>query len=189
MCIAAAFVPTAIAGKLLHKPIRAVLTGPKPVAAALIVGGVFMLGYELLRARRTVEAKATDVTTLDGLTVKKAFLIGCGQCASLWPGVSRSMATMVTGQLLGLSTPVAAEFSFLLGLPTLGAAALYSGYKDRAALAHVGALNVAIGLVVSFLVAWAVIAAFLKYLQKNGLAPFGVYRIVAGVLTLWLLAR
>jgi undecaprenyl-diphosphatase len=189
LCIAAAFVPTAIVGKAFHSTIRRLLVGPRPVAAALIVGGLFMIGYEIWRARRPSAQVSRELTTLDSLTWKQGFVIGCGQCASLWPGVSRSMATIVTGQLLGLSTQLAAEFSFLLGLPTLSAAALYSAYKDREVLGQVGALNVAIGLGVSFLVAWAVIAAFLRYLQKHGLAPFGAYRVVAGLATLWILAR
>jgi len=94
------------------------------------------------------------------------------------------MCTIVAGQLTGLSTATAAEFSFLLGLPTLGAATLYEMMKSRHELAHVGVANVAIGLVVSFLVAWAVIAAFIAYLKRRGLIPFGIYRVILGVLVL-----
>ena len=108
----------------------------------------------------------------------------------MWPGSSRSMCTIVAGQATGLSTATAAEFSFLLALPTLGAATLYEGYKDRHELAsHVGAANMAVGLGVSFLVAWAVIATFLQYLRRRGLEPFGWYRVVLGTLVLWALAR
>ena len=101
------------------------------------------------------------------------------------------VAGIVAGQLTGLSTTTAAEFSFLLALPTLGAATAYEAYKSRHELASssIGGVNLAIGLVVSFLVAWAVIAAFLKYLQRRGLEPFGYYRIVVGVVVFWLLAR
>src|SRR5207244_496691 len=84
------------------------------------------------------------------LLAERAFLIGLGQCISMWPGSSRSMCTIVSGQLAGLSTATAAEFSFLLGLPTLGAATVYEAYKSRAALSALGITNVAIGLVVSF---------------------------------------
>jgi undecaprenyl-diphosphatase len=99
------------------------------------------------------------------------------------------MCTIVTGQLTGLSTATAAEFSFLLALPTLGAATLYEGYKARQELAiGIGATNIAIGLVVSFLVAWGVIAGFIRYLQRRGLEPFGYYRVVVGALVFWVLS-
>jgi undecaprenyl-diphosphatase len=108
----------------------------------------------------------------------------------MWPGASRAMCTIVAGQLAGLSTGTAAEFSFLLALPTLGAATLYEAYKARQVLAsHVGAASMAVGLVVSFVVAWAVIASFLRYLRTRGLEPFGWYRVVLGAVVLWVLAR
>lgn len=179
------FVPTALAGLFLRKAIKAVLFGAKPVAIALVVGGIVMIVVEALRAKKQDQG-------LDGLehvTPWRAFVIGLGQCVSMWPGSSRSMCTIVAGQLTGLSTATAAEFSFLLGLPTLGAATLSEAYKSRAALVGVGGLNLAIGLVVSFLVAWAVIAGFIAYLKKRGLAPFGVYRILLGVVVFVVLVR
>ena len=95
------------------------------------------------------------------------------------------MSTIVAGQLTGLSTATAAEFSFLLSVPTLGAATLYEVFKSRHDLAQgVGAPELAVGLVVSFVVAWAVIAAFLRYLGRRGLEPFGYYRIALAVLVL-----
>jgi undecaprenyl-diphosphatase len=100
------------------------------------------------------------------------------------------MCTIVAGQLSGLSTGTAAEFSFLLALPTLGAATLYEAMKARHALAaNVGATSLVVGLVVSFLVAWAVIATFLKYLKTRGLEPFGWYRVFIGAVALWALAH
>ena len=183
-----AFAPTAVAGLLLRKFIKAHLFGPVPVAFALVVGGLVMIAVERLRAGRSVRADEG----LEHVTVRRAFLIGLGQCLSLWPGSSRSMCTIVAAQLTGLSTATAAEFSFLLALPTLGAATLYEAYKARRALVGaVGNANLAIGLVVSFLVAWAVIGGFVRYLQRRGLEPFGYYRIALGavVLGLWLAGR
>jgi undecaprenyl-diphosphatase len=123
---------------------------------------------------------------LDGLehvTPKRALLIGIGQCAALWPGTSRSMSTIVTGQLSGLSTATAAEFSFLLALPALGAATVFEGWKARhELLAEGGGLTLAVGLGVSFVVAWAALASFLSYVKRRGVEPFGYYRIVVGVL-------
>ena len=179
------FVPTAIAGLLLRKKIKALLFGPVPVAVALIVGGVLMIVVEVLRSRRRTRA----LEGLEHVTPRRAFLIGVGQCFSMWPGASRSMCTIVAGQLTGLSTATSAEFSFLLGLPTLGAATVYEAYKSREALAGIGGLNVLIGLVVSFFVAWAVVAGFLAYLKRRGLAPFGVYRIILGAIVFVVLVR
>jgi undecaprenyl-diphosphatase len=131
---------------------------------------------------------ATGVDGLQNVTPRRAFVIGLAQCLSLWPGTSRSMCTIVGGQLVGLSTATAAEFSFLLALPTLGAATLYEGFKARHILvASVGIPSLVVGFVVSYFVAWAVIATFLRYLRARGLEPFGWYRIVAGVVVLWVL--
>ncbi len=98
------------------------------------------------------------------------------------------MCTIVAGQLAGLSTSTAAEFSFLLALPTLGAATLYELYKGRGELfSSVGASQLAIGLVVSFVVAWAVIAGFIRYLRTRGLEVFGYYRILVALVVLWVI--
>ena len=187
--LAIAFVPTAAAGLLLRKAIKSHLFGPLPVAFALAVGGVAMIAIERrLRARRpsgSGSAPGGD-DGLEKVTPPRALAIGLGQCLSLWPGTSRAMCTIVAGQLAGLSTATAAEFSFLLALPTLGAATLYEASKARHALAsHIGGANLAIGLAVSFLVAWGVIASFLKYLRTHGLEPFGWYRVVVGLFVLW----
>lgn len=186
--IAVAFVPTAAAGLLLRKTIKSHLFGPLPVTFALVVGGIAMIVIERrLRARRrSGGGKAVGGDSgLENVTPARALAIGMGQCVSLWPGASRAMCTIVAGQLAGLSTATAAEFSFLLALPTLGAATLYEASKARFELAsHVGWANVAIGLTVSFAVAWAVIASFLKYLRTRGLEPFGWYRVAVGVVVL-----
>ena len=165
------FAPTAVTGLLLRKKIKALLFGPGPVAAALVVGGIVMIVVELMRRRGaksapllvpSVETHAggyreaagtsprpdVGLVGLEHVTPWRAFVIGLGQCVSMWPGSSRSMCTIIAGQLTGLSTATAAEFSFLLGLPTLGAATVYEAYKSRAVLGAIGGLNVAIGLVV-----------------------------------------
>ncbi len=174
-----AFLPAALVGFLLGKVIKAHLFGVLPVALALFVGGVMMVVVERYR-------KAKDISGLEGtehIDWRRALLIGIGQCAALWPGTSRSMCTIVAAQLTGLSTRTAAEFSFLLAVPTLGAATLYEGYKSRHELtSSIGGIELAVGLGVSFLVAWAVIAGFLRYLQRRGLEPFAYYRIVLAVL-------
>ncbi len=186
VALACAFAPTAVAGLLLRKTIKAHLFGPLPVAFALIVGGLAMVAIERVRTARGIKGEEG----LERVDARRGFLIGLGQCISLWPGSSRSMCTIVAGQLTGLSTATAAEFSFLLALPTLGAATIYEGWKARHALGgEIGGVSLAIGLGVSFVVAWAVIAGFLRYLARRGLEPFGWYRVVVGALVLWLLAR
>ncbi|MDX2051034.1 MAG: undecaprenyl-diphosphate phosphatase [Polyangiaceae bacterium] len=177
------FLPAAIVGLMFASWIKRLLFGPLPVALALAVGGVLMLVVERRVARHQNEVS----DDLDAVTPKRAFLIGLGQCFSLWPGASRSMCTIVTAQLCGLSTRTAAEFSFLLALPTLGAATVYEAFKSRHELEQgIGATSLAVGLVVSFLVAWAVIATFVRYLGKHGLAPFAYYRIALAAVVFWL---
>lgn len=180
-----AFVPAALVGLVLGKTIKRLLFGPLPVAAALLVGGIVMIALEQWRKSKHVEGDSG----VEQVTYKRALLIGLGQCFSLWPGMSRSMSTIVAGQLSGLATPTAAEFSFLLSIPTLGAATVYEGFKSRHELLHgVGGAELAVGLLVSFAVAWVVIAAFIRYLGKRGLAPFGWYRIALAALV-FILAR
>jgi len=190
LALAVGFVPVAILGVLARKPIKQHLFGPLPVAGALIAGGVVMIAVELIRRARHVQG----VDGLHEVTLPRAAVVGLFQCLSLWPGASRAMCTILGGQLAGLSTATAAEFSFLLALPTLGAATVYEMVKARKELlaggaAGAGAVELAIGLVVSFVVAWGVIAVFLRYLKKRGLAPFGVYRILLGAVVLWVVLR
>jgi undecaprenyl-diphosphatase len=186
VALAIAFLPAAVLGLTVGKVIKHHLFTPGPIAAALVVGGLVMIAVERMRRARHMSGDEG----LDRVTPKRALAIGLGQCFSLWPGTSRSMSTIVAGQLSGLSTATATEFSFLLAIPTLGAATVYEAYKDRHVLMeHSGAATLAIGMVVSFVVAWVVIAGFLKYLRTHGLEPFGWYRIVVGIATLWILAH
>jgi undecaprenyl-diphosphatase len=177
-----AFLPIAIVGLLVRRVMKEHLFGLMPVAGALIVGGVLMIVVERW-IRAHPERPALD--GLEHVTPKRALLIGLGQCAALWPGTSRSMATIVTGQLSGLSTGTSAEFSFLAALPALGAATVFEGWKARhELLAGGGGAALAVGLVVSFFVAWAALASFLSYVKRHGVEPFGYYRIVVGGLIL-----
>lgn len=178
LALVCGFVPTAAFGLLFRKVIKAHLFGPGPVAAALILGGIIMIVVE----RRRIAKQVIGLDGLEHVTWKRALVIGIGQCLSLWPGMSRAMSTIVSGQLTGLSTRTAAEFSFLLALPTLGAATLYEGYKARSELfSEHYAAGLIVGLVTSFIVAWGVIAVFLRYLERRGLELFGWYRIVLGI--------
>ncbi|WP_437721568.1 undecaprenyl-diphosphate phosphatase [Sorangium sp. So ce861] len=184
LALAFAFFPAALVGLLFHKAIKAYLFGPGPVAVALIAGGFLMIGVESARRRRPDQG----APRVEDVTLQRALAIGVAQCFSLWPGASRSMTTIVGGQLSGLSTAAAAEFSFLLAIPTLGAATVFDLAKNGRALLEApgGAAALAVGLAVSFVVALLVIAVFLRYLKRYGLAPFGWYRIALGAVVLWL---
>ncbi len=179
----AAFIPTAVVGLLFHKTVKALLFGPIPVAGALAVGGVVMIAIERWTATRPTKSGVEQVT------IAKGFVIGLCQCLALWPGASRSMTTIVGGKMLGLDTKTAAEFSFLLALPTLGAATVYDFYKNGHLILAMpgGATALIVGLVVSFAVTWLVVSLFLRYVQRVGLAPFGIYRIGLAGLVFFLL--
>jgi undecaprenyl-diphosphatase len=183
------FLPVVVVGLPLHKKIEEVLMAPAPIAGALIAGGVLMVVVEGLRRRGKAEDPGED--GLDKVTPKRALVIGLAQCFSLWPGASRSMSTIVGGQLAGLNTATAADFSFFLSIPTLGSATLFALYKHRHEItaAPGGTMALAVSTLTSFVVAFVVIAAFLQYLKRRGLAVFGWYRIVFGTLVLLFLVR
>ncbi len=181
-----AFVPSAAVGFALHDKIKKVLFGPTPIAWALIAGGVVMVAVELIR-----KGAKPGEAGLEKVTWKRALAVGVAQCFSLWPGMSRSMTTIVGGQLSGLDTPTSAEFSFLLSIPILGAATLYDLKKDGASLfvAADGGFVLTVGLASAFVVSMLAVSGFLKYLKRFGLLPFGLYRIVVGIVVLVLVSR
>ncbi len=182
-----AFLPAAALGLLLHHAVEEHLFGPLPVAAALFVGGVVMVVFERWRRAR---GAAPAYESVDAIPIRVAFLIGLFQCASLWPGTSRSMVTILAGLLFGCSAVAAAEFSFLLALPTLGAATLYGFLKSHEALlggAAVGPAAMLVGIAAAALVAAIAIRTFVRWLTRHGLAPFGWYRIALGLVLLALL--
>lgn len=170
-----AFLPAAVAGLLLSKPIKHHLFGPDPVALALAVGGIFMIWLDRwLRRRELPPSRA-----LDTLGPGEALVIGLAQCLALWPGTSRAMTTIAAGLLLGLTGPAAAEFSFLLALPTLGAATLFDGAQNGSMLLESTSFSaLAIGFVAAGITAALAVKGFVGYLNRRGLAPFGWYRIL-----------
>lgn len=173
------FLPAAIIGVLLSKYIKEHLFGVTPVAYALIVGGLVMILIERKFSRPvTINVGAS----FEKLSKLKALGIGFAQCFSLWPGTSRSMATILGGRLAGLSSKQAAEFSFLLAIPTIIGASVYDLFKSREAIANsdMSMVALAIGLGFSFLTALVVIRAFLKFLTSHSLEIFGWYRILVG---------
>lgn len=181
-----AFLPAAIIGLLLRHPIKEHLFKPLPVVWALAVGGVLMIVAE----RVWRQDPRPKTASIDALTYRQALFIGLAQVLAMWPGTSRSMITIVAALLVGMEMLPAAEFSFLLALPTLGAATIYEGYKGRnELLQYVGKDGVLIGLFVSFIVALIAVKAFVKWLTKHGLTPFGIYRIILAAAVYWFIAH
>jgi undecaprenyl-diphosphatase len=174
--LAIAFLPAAVIGVLCHHWIKAHLFNPTSVIAALAVGGVLMIVIERYFWRRG--GGTARLTQVDRVAMGQALVIGLAQCLAMWPGTSRSMITMLAALVVGFDMVAAAEFSFLLALPTLGAATLYEGYKSWDVLSRsAGPEVIVIGLVVSGVVAALAVKGFVRWLTGHGLAPFGVYRI------------
>ncbi len=169
-----AFLPAASVGFLAHGWIKSVLFTPQTVAATSIIGGIIILLVEAQQPR-------IQTTQLDQVSIKSAFWVGVAQCASLIPGMSRSGSTIIGGLLAGLDRKVATEYSFFLALPTIIAATAYQMLKAKATFSQQDYVALGIGMIVSFLVAWAVIAAFLTYVQRHSLRVFAYYRIVLGI--------
>ena len=194
--VAVAFLPAAVLGVLLDDWIESRLFSTGPVLAALALGGVFMIALDRwrLRAARADENGAgSDGERLarmgresEQLTPAGALLIGLMQCVAMWPGTSRSMMTIAGGVLVGLKPRAAAEFSFILGLPTLGGACVYKLAKNLLD-AHetggptmfeaVGIVPSVIGIVVATASAVVAIRWLVGFLNHHGLAPFGWYRL------------
>jgi undecaprenyl-diphosphatase len=188
-----AFIPAVIAGLALEELIEALLFSPIPVAAALILGGIAMILVEafIVHRRRKGSSDNNNISVklkeLDDMTYKDAIIVGIAQCFALWPGTSRSMCTILGAQLRGFSDIAAAEISFLLALPTLGGATVYKLLKDRAVLVHdIGLPLIIFGNVVAFVVALFAVKWFVGVVSKHGMFPFGIYRIVVGVIFLTL---
>lgn len=169
--IALAFVPSAVVGLALHEWIVAVLFAPLPIAGALAVGGIAFLIVDGPGTRHV------ETDALEDVNWRQALLIGVAQVTALWPGISRSGATIVGGLAVGLSRTAALEFSFFLAIPTLGAASVFALWESRADLVPADAAVFATGLVVSFVVSLVAISALLRYVRTNDLRLFGWYRL------------
>lgn len=181
-----AFIPSAVLGLALKDYIDVLLGSPVVVGWALILGGIAILGIERW-------AKPGGPTGVAQLPVGQALGVGLLQCISMIPGVSRSGATIMGALAMGIERRTAAEFSFFLAVPTMMGATTLELWDNRHALAGglgpVGWNEIAIGFVVSFIVALVVIKAFVAFVSRSGFSPFAWYRIVAGILAVVLLSR
>lgn len=171
--------PAAAIGIPLNDLAERFLERPVPVATALILGAAVMVIIERGYRRKTGPG-------IEEVTLRHAFLIGVAQCVSIIPGTSRAMATIMGGMLVGLPVPTAVEFSFYLAIPTICGAGVYRLLKEPQALTGQSAMLLGIGFLVSFIVAWGVIAVFMRYVQTRPLQPFAIYRVLLGLLVLGL---
>lgn len=182
--IVIAFLPCAVIGFLVHNWIDEHLFSIQAVIVALVSGAVLMVGAERWRREQSGSASRKDPSDL---TPKQALGIGAMQCLALWPGMSRSMVTMVGGYFSGLSPAKAAEFSFLVGLPTLAGAAVLKGASAGPAMISVfGWPHVLLGGAVATVSAGLAVKFLVHYLARHGLGVFAIYRVLLAIfLGLW----
>ena len=179
------FLPAAVIGFAIHKKITQYLFNGPVVAGAFIVGALIILWVETRKDRKVRIHHIDEMTTLDALKV------GFCQCFGMIPGTSRSGSTIIGGLLVGLSRPVATEFSFFLAIPTLIGASVLEVFKVRHELAdnwHEYLPMFAVGFFVSFLAAWVCVRWLLRYVSTHTFIPFAWYRIAFGIVVLatWL---
>jgi undecaprenyl-diphosphatase len=171
-----------VAGIFLHDFIKTVLfESPQLIAIMLILGGIVLLVVD-----RIAPAPVHD--NVDDVPLRKAFAIGLCQCVAMIPGVSRSGATIVGALMMGVGKRAAAEFSFFLSMPTMGAAFAYDLFKNRDVLDFSALTDIAVGFAAAFITAVLVVRWVLNYVSRHGFAIFGWWRIVVGsaaLVALW----
>ncbi len=176
-----AFVPTAVVGLILYKLIKTLFFESITLMAITLIlfGVVFLLVEWLIATKRLVTSK--DIAKLSWVD---ALLLGCAQALAVVPGVSRAGIVLVTAMGRGFTRSDAALFSFLLAVPTIGAASLYDLLKTRVALSSNEIGYTAVGFIAAFISAYIVIRWLVRFLQKHSLVPFALYRILLGALLL-----
>jgi undecaprenyl-diphosphatase len=176
-----AIIPVMILGFFSYSFIKSTLFNPKTVIAALFIGAIIMAIVEFLAKK-----KPPQTVTLETISYKQALTVGLFQCLSLWPGFSRSGATIIGGIYSGLPHSIAAEFSFIISVPVMIIAVMYDLIKTASVLSSNDLQIIGIGFIVSFIVGYSSILWLLKVLKRASLTPFIVYRILlSGVLALW----
>jgi undecaprenyl-diphosphatase len=168
-----AFLPALVIGATFYRVIHDMLFNPYVVCVALIAGGVAIIAIERFRPRATIRS----VPEIGPLA---ALLIGFGQVLAMIPGTSRSGATIIAALLIGVDRRTAAEFSFVLAIPTMAAATVYALYKARNDLDVSGLAQIGVGFAVSFVVALVVVRWLMRVIARIGFTPFGWYRIGLG---------
>ena len=182
-----AFFPAVLLGLLFGNAIKAHLFTPTVVASTFIIGGFIILWVEGWGRKPLYNGHPDDharIVNVESMTPWDALKVGLVQCLAMVPGTSRSGATIIGGMLLGLSRKAATDFSFYLAIPTLIGAGAYSLYKERALLSMADVPMFVVGLVFSFLSAWACVRWLLRYIATHSFVVFAWYRIAFGVVVL-----
>ncbi len=175
-----AFLPTAVIGFLLYKVLKNYLLGSAPIVLwAFLLGGVLLIIFEWWYAKKN-QSRGSDYRTED-ISYKKSFLTGLAQSLAIIPGVSRSGATIVAGLAMGISREAIVEFSFLLAIPTMAAATGYDVLKNAHSFSFDQAGSLALGFIISFIVAILSIKWFISYIKNHSFIGFGVYRIIVAI--------
>lgn len=178
--LCAAFVPTGIIGLVLYKLVKRFLLGNGLVVFwSLLIGGIFIILFELLHRERDDAGEG-----MGSISYPQAFLIGLFQSLAIVPGVSRSAATIIGGLLLGLKRKTIVEFSFLLAVPTMLAAAILDLLKNASAFSQEQIVSLSIGFITSFFIALLAIKFLLNFIQRHSFIVFGIYRIAIALLFL-----
>ncbi len=175
-----AFLPAAVVGVIAHKYIKSVLFNPTVVAVSLIVGGIIILIVERYAQRPRIKS-------VDDIDWKTALFVGVCQCLAMVPGVSRAGSTIMAARVFRVDRATAAEFSFFLAIPTMVGATFYDLLKNWKTLDWHGSGLIALGFVVAFLSALAVVRPFVRFISRHGFGVFAWYRIAVGALALALL--
>lgn len=182
--IAAAFIPTAVAGLFLYKAVKHwIQNGDALVPWTLLIGGIFLIIFE-----KIYREKPDSVKSMENITYKQAILIGLSQSVAMIPGVSRSAATICGGLELGLNRKTIVEFSFLLALPTMAAATGLDLLKSAGDFSCENWQLLGVGFVTAFLTAIIAIRFMLRFIEKHSFIVFGYYRIAAALI-FWLLTK
>ena len=202
--VAIAFVVTAIPSFLLTKVIGKHLEDITIIGWALLIGGIIMWIVDAMHAKAEAAGPSGNsrihTWKMEDMSLGQSIWIGfCQIFSAVFPGTSRSMSTIAAGQIAGMSRASALEFSFFVSIPTMAAATLYTLYKSLrgkgenpigvSQIDPHGWIVLAIGFIVSFIVAYASVAWFMAYVRKRGFTPFAVYRIIVGILVLVFAAR
>lgn len=186
LCLIIGAIPAGLVGLAVRSFVKANLFNPLTVAIALIVGGIILIWVERSSFRKHDES--AESADLSAVTLRQALLIGVAQITALIPGVSRAAASIIGGMFVGLNRQTATRFSFYLAIPTLGGATIADLLLSLDELQGSDLIYLAVGAIVSGIVAWFAIGWLLRYVAGHTFVQFGIYRVIAGIVILVLAA-
>ncbi|MEK9207879.1 MAG: undecaprenyl-diphosphatase UppP [Patescibacteria group bacterium] len=172
-----AFIPSATVGFILYKFIKDILIGNSWITViAMLLGGIAFILIEIWHRKKDIVP-----TSIEKISNKNAFIIGLFQSVSIIPGVSRAGSTILGALIVGIDRKTAAEFSFILAVPTIAGASALDIFETKLSFSSSELITLIIGFIASFIFAYLSVKWLIKYLQKHSFIAFGVYRIIASV--------